>query len=223
MNKTNWPQYLVDQFWSNINYPGNDQDCWEWVSPQKHKDGYGRFKNVGAHRLAWEFYNGPIPQGQQVLHKCDNPPCCNPEHLFLGTTQDNRQDCVNKNRQAKGSKNAGSVLTEEIVFEILEKVNNGEITNLTVLSNTYNISESALSHIFDGTKWKHITINYKTPMSQLKLKIISPKWKLTETDVHQIKIDISNNVSLTTIAKQYGVKRNTILDIKLGKNWKWVV
>ncbi|MGH7022786.1 MAG: HNH endonuclease signature motif containing protein [Caulobacteraceae bacterium] len=63
--------------------------------------GYGRV-HVAAHRLAWQLANGPIPAGMLVLHRCDNPRCCNPEHLFLGTAQDNMTDKVRKGRTRNG-------------------------------------------------------------------------------------------------------------------------
>ena len=73
-------------------------ECWEWRG-LRDKHGYGRkgpYKTT--HRLAWEWANGPVPAGMCVLHRCDNPPCCNPDHLFLGTQADNLADMVAKGR-----------------------------------------------------------------------------------------------------------------------------
>lgn len=76
--------------------------CWEWQT-RRHKDGYGQFwynnKTVVASRMAYEIYKEPIPEGLQVCHTCDNPPCCNPAHLFLGTLSDNMQDAQKKGRR----------------------------------------------------------------------------------------------------------------------------
>lgn len=86
--------------------PGAPDDCWVYVGPTK-QGGYGRFsygcggKKKLAHRVAWELANGPIPDGLLVCHSCDNPPCCNPKHLFLGTHQDNKDDAVAKDRHDK--------------------------------------------------------------------------------------------------------------------------
>ena len=77
-------------------------DCWVWTG-RTNKNGYGIFtighsKKVLAHRQAWEFEYGPIPEGMKVLHKCDNPPCCNTNHHFLGTQADNVKDAKSKGR-----------------------------------------------------------------------------------------------------------------------------
>jgi hypothetical protein len=79
-------------------------ECIEWRGARTN-EGYGRKWKNGkvryTHRLAYAWANGPIPDGMWVLHKCDNPPCCNPEHLFLGTNQDNLLDCISKGRHPK--------------------------------------------------------------------------------------------------------------------------
>ena len=75
-------------------------DCLEYVGP-RHKDGYGNFGKHGssrAHRISYEYFVAPIPEGKQVLHKCDNPPCVLPAHLFLGTHDDNMRDRTAKGR-----------------------------------------------------------------------------------------------------------------------------
>lgn len=94
----------VDEFWLTASN-GDDSCCWEWQGCRI-SYGYGRVRYDGktrfAHRVAWELTHGQIPDGLCVLHICDNPPCCNPAHLFLGTKADNNADKVSKNRQARG-------------------------------------------------------------------------------------------------------------------------
>lgn len=89
----------MDRFWSKVDKSG---DCWEWTACRT-RAGYGQFKSDGrlhrAHRLAWALTNGPIPEGKHVLHRCDNPGCVNPDHLFLGSHQDNMDDMSNKGRR----------------------------------------------------------------------------------------------------------------------------
>lgn len=80
----------------------SDSGCWEWTR-SKATNGYGRITNsLSAHRAAYELFVGPIPDGMQVCHRCDNPPCCNPAHLFLGTAADNAHDRDAKGRGAFG-------------------------------------------------------------------------------------------------------------------------
>ena len=88
----------VSRFWANVQ---KTNGCWEWTGG-KHAPGYGRLfvatKEMRAHRFSWLIHNGRIPDGLFVCHKCDNPNCVNPEHLFLGTHQDNMDDMVAKGR-----------------------------------------------------------------------------------------------------------------------------
>lgn len=83
---------------------GEKDECWNWKA-SKSTDGYGMFRGSGrkvwgAHRVAWELQNGPIPEGLKILHKCDNPACVNHHHLFLGTAKTNAMDRDSKGRAA---------------------------------------------------------------------------------------------------------------------------
>lgn len=113
---------LADRFWSKVSR-GPYAECWPWMASVRRKDeGYGAFWLEGKHqpasRVAWMLTNGPIADGLVVCHRCDNPPCCNPAHLFLGTAKDNDADRVAKGRQVKGSKQPNAVLTEEVVLRL---------------------------------------------------------------------------------------------------------
>ncbi len=92
------------RFWDNVDKFATG--CWEWTASKSHGYGQCRFygRQMGSHRASWILANGKIPNGLCVLHKCDNPPCVNPDHLFLGTQADNTADMVAKNRQAQGIK-----------------------------------------------------------------------------------------------------------------------
>jgi hypothetical protein len=92
------------RFWSKVDRSG---DCWLWTATRR-ADGYGQFRHAGemhgAHRFSYEIERGPIPGGLMVLHRCDNPPCVNPAHLFLGTGVDNARDMVEKGRSLAGAR-----------------------------------------------------------------------------------------------------------------------
>ena len=87
------------EFWSWVD-KGDEDDCWEWKGGKT--EGYGQLNYHGvqsrAHRIAWELKNGEIPDGMYICHSCDNPSCCNPNHLFMGTAKDNTDDCISKDR-----------------------------------------------------------------------------------------------------------------------------
>ena len=102
--------------------------CWEWLG-RKDKDGYG-IMSVGdyptrVHRIMYEQIKGDIKEDLFVCHKCDNPGCCNPEHLFLGTIHDNNDDKCRKGRTPKGEDSATSILTEKDVLEVRELLKTG--------------------------------------------------------------------------------------------------
>lgn len=92
------------RFWEKVDAESGD-NCREYRG-YKLSAGYGMFydgdKTAGAHRFAWELINGPIPAGMSVLHKCDNPSCCNPNHLYLGTQSDNISDRAKRNSTNQG-------------------------------------------------------------------------------------------------------------------------
>lgn len=108
---------LEERFWEKVDKRGPDK-CWPWAG-YRDKQGYGQFWVAGrlarAHRVAYELVNGPIPSGLDALHDCDFPPCCNPTHLFSGTSADNSKDMVKKGRAARGERNGTHTHPERVV------------------------------------------------------------------------------------------------------------
>jgi Autographiviridae endonuclease len=141
--------------------------CWLWVGGLE-VAGYGHTwldgKQISAHRAFWIVANGPIPDGLMVCHKCDNPPCVNPEHLFLGTALDNSLDMVNKRRQWKQNparcprgENTGKVakLTTENILEIKKLRSCG--MGYDALAARFEVTRGCIGHILNGRNWKHIS------------------------------------------------------------------
>ena len=97
-----YEQRVIDRFWEKVDRSGGPDACWEWQA-SKTKSGYGMFTPKHSHktvasRFSWELANGPIPHGMHICHKCDNPSCVNPSHLFVGTPFDNQHDRIAKGR-----------------------------------------------------------------------------------------------------------------------------
>jgi hypothetical protein len=132
-------------------------DCWEWTGGRS-SDGYGSFsiagKHIGAHRFAWIYANGSIPDGAHVLHRCDNPPCVNPEHLFLGTHFDNMRDCGAKGRRShiRGEKHGASRVTFREVTAIRYAYALAGCQQVD-LARAVGISQQLVSNIVNGKSW----------------------------------------------------------------------
>lgn len=128
--------------------------CIEWTG-HKTDLGYGVIgvnkKVGGAYRIAYELKNGPIPDGLDVLHKCDNPSCINPDHLFLGTQEDNVADMVSKKRQAKGEQKWTAKLTADQIPLIRR-----DPRRLKEIAADYGVLPGAISCVKRRVCWKHV-------------------------------------------------------------------
>ena len=141
-------------------YKVAENGCWEWTAQLDNK-GYGRFgiatsKSLLAHRWAYDHFVGPIPEGFFVCHKCDNPVCVNPEHLFVGTAQDNSDDMVSKNRNwmSVGEKNHNAVLTENDVIAM--RALHSEGVSMTRLAKQFSVSRGTAQNVINRKTWKHV-------------------------------------------------------------------
>jgi predicted XRE-type DNA-binding protein len=149
---------LEKRFWSKVRKgPG----CWEWTAGLNKRNGYGHIKSNGvkllAHRLAWEMSNGrPIPAGLCVLHRCDNPKCVRPDHLFVGTQLDNIEDRDAKGRASGGSlcgsANKSAKLSADQVDEIRMWCRTG--FSQRSVAPIYGITQAQASRIVTGKLWR---------------------------------------------------------------------
>lgn len=157
------PEEDQERFWSKVDKRG-ENECWEWTASRS-PFGYGRINIRGriefAHRMAVVFATGnPIPDGENVLHSCDNPPCCNPAHLRTGTQEDNAADRESRGRgnQPRGSKNGKTVFIEDEVVHIKRLLKEGRL-NKGQIAEAFGCSRSAIEGIAIGRTWSHIKIN----------------------------------------------------------------
>lgn len=143
---------------SKLGPPDPVTGCIEWTGFRLKKMGYGRIRRGGdfiyAHRLAYELKHGPIPKGLCVCHRCDNPPCCNDEHLYLDTHAGNMADMVLKGRSLKGSKSPNAKLTEKDVTEIRRRLAAGELQREIAVD--LQIARPYVSMIKSGKGWAHL-------------------------------------------------------------------
>lgn len=148
---------LAKRFWLKVEKRGPDE-CWEWNAFRK-PEGYGQLslrgdRTVLAHRVAWDLTHGPIPEGLFVCHHCDNPPCVNPAHLFLGTNAENVRDSTGKGRHSRGAKNGRSKLTRDSVLEARARYAAGETQ--PALAAEFGVTSSVLSKAVRGKTWRHL-------------------------------------------------------------------
>jgi hypothetical protein len=142
----------------NNSIPITECGCWFWLGCLN-GDGYGGIKIAGrsllAHRASWETFNGPIPDGLCVLHRCDIPCCVNPDHLFIGTQLENIEDRTRKGRGRKigyaGEAHPLAIMTAEDVKTIRASQEQQD-----VLAGRYGVSQAHISNIVRRKKWKHV-------------------------------------------------------------------
>lgn len=156
--KTNFGEgnTIEEKFWSRVALTANPDKCWEWQG-KTNKYGYSQVKYKGKYRyvyaLAWFLVKGAFSK-LNLLHSCDNPKCVNPNHLREGTHQDNMQDMVNRNRQAKGEKIWTSKLTTTQVMEIKTLISNR--IPLRQIAETFGVTWFCIYDIKREKNWKHI-------------------------------------------------------------------
>ena len=147
-----FPPSTIARFRSKIRIDGSG--CHLWMAG-KYSTGYGQFcaarKNYYAHRLAWEFVNGPIPDGMVICHKCDIRACVNPEHLFVGTYTDNNRDreAKGRGRPVHGERHYNRKLTTADVLAI-------RASNLSCrqAAQQFGVSPASISLIRNGINWR---------------------------------------------------------------------
>lgn len=151
-------QSMYDRFWSKVDKSKGYLGCWNWTGGFL-STGYGQFtinhNTFLAHRVSFEMmYGSMIDQKPCVCHTCDNRKCVNPLHLFIGTYKDNRDDCIKKNRNCKGSMFRHSKLTEGQIPAIRNLID----LNLPLeeIAKSFNVNRGTIHNIKTRTTWKHV-------------------------------------------------------------------
>jgi hypothetical protein len=145
-------QEQVARYWAKIK---KGPSCWEWTA-FRDAAGYGRMRlgpiHKRGHQIAWFLAHGEwVPL---VLHNCDNPPCCNPDHLYAGTYADNNRDMENRGRMSRGSRHYNAKLTEDSVRELKSLRANG--WTMPQLASKYGVAMGTVQCVLDGRRWRHV-------------------------------------------------------------------
>lgn len=224
----------IRRFWTHVDRR-TDDECWPWLR-SRNSNGYGAFYinrvYFGAHRVAWTATSGPIPPGMHVLHRCDNRPCCNPSHLFLGTQQDNNADMLAKKRNKpipprRGSRHHNAKLTETSVDEIRQRVASG--TSQTALAREYGVSRIVIRSAVLGLTWAHVKASYpdrrrhdKKGRPYLSFGEANGHAKLSAIDVAEIRKLANAGISQSEIGRHFGIRQCHVSRIVMRQSWKHV-
>ncbi len=227
------------RFNSNVRF-SNENECWEWGGVKV--KGYGVFlinKNaIKAHRVAYFISNGNIDNTLICCHKCDNPGCCNPNHLFLGTHADNAADKVKKGRQSKGilhsmsvpkekgqgERNGNSKMTASQIADIRNRYNN-EKASIKKIAKDFGITSSTVHCIVSNKNWKHLEENYlfKKREKAVIVRDKPIKHQLNESQVIEIRDSYKNkSKTVQDISKFYGISDANVYYILKKKSWSSV-
>jgi hypothetical protein len=194
-------------------------ECWEWQGA-RYDYGYGRVHWNGewrAHRASYTVHVGAIPRGLYVLHRCDNPPCLNPDHLFLGTQAENIVDMVRKGRcnAASGSRAGLAVLTDELAAELLQLLSEGK--SEVFIAEYYGLSRSVVRSLAIGESYRDIPGDRREkrrPVSQFcGVTAKRDKWRARirafgrEIVLGYFKTEIEAAIAYNNAVAYYGLKR----------------
>lgn len=213
---------IVERLLSRIKV--NSEGCFEWQGP-RHRQGYGLVfangKKSFAHRDSFQAFRREIPSGMCVCHRCDNPCCINPAHLFLGTHADNMKDMARKKRSTAGEKSHSAKVSASDVLEMTRLYKSG--VDQGKLAQRYGIARCTVSEIVRGTKWRGIIREVASEGRAAYRGSRHPNAKLNEGKVREVRKMHKSGVETKSIAKAMGVCEGTIHAVLTGTTWSHVV
>ena len=197
------------RFWSKVDMSGGPDACWPWTAG-KYRDEYGQFAIARTGRraqaVALELHSGELAGGRCALHTCDNPPCCNPKHLFWGTQQENTADRHQKGRSAEGASIGNAALTEDDVVAIRQRyIPKDRENGVRPLAEEFGISRVTVADILRGATWRRCLD--RAPCQPKKPYV--GKQKLSDDQVYAIRARFPAETQ-TALAKEFGVNQTTI-------------
>ena len=195
----------------------NENGCWEWPGA-KGSGGYPttsiKNKGIKLSRFVWETYRGKIPEGKYVCHKCDNPGCVNPDHLFLGTQQENIHDMLSKGRGQDGLRRPK--LNPRKVIKMKEMFVEG--CSYKSLSRQFGVQVRVVREIIVEQRWK----GTGPDVSHLVARRSVAHLKMTNEKAQEVRQLLSLGVKPKELPQMFGVSLTTIYEIRKGRSWKGV-
>jgi hypothetical protein len=225
----------IKRFWSKVDKNGSVPEhmphlgqCWIWTGC-KNAYGYGKLTIMGvgkaAHRVSCEIANGRT--NGYVCHHCDNPPCVNPSHLFVGSQLDNMRDAKRKNRLAPselirhcGEDNGRSKITIADVLSIRLMIESGE--KFVDIADVFNITPGMVGHIAHGSSWGLPPITPPRTCGWTGFGVTHSQAKLSELDVIAIRKMREGGESVDVLSAMFNISRSHTWDIIKRKYWKHI-
>lgn len=223
------PIALAERLQAKVDRSGGPDACWPFTGC-RFKSGYGaisagagkRNTALYAHRVAWQIAHGrPIPPGLSICHRCDNRPCCNPSHLFLGTTADNMRDMRTKGRHTHGERHPRAVLTPEVVIA-LRQASAPKTQSITQIAHEIGIPPCAVRLAVAGVTWKHLNaiaapVKGKVAMTGMR----NPSARLTDDAVLEMRaLYAAGGTTMDAVSRRFGVSKTRAQSIIRRTTWR---